>query len=500
MNSGRRFPDELLLEVFSVLPLTSLTEVSLTSRAFHRISFPFRFASFDFHPYTIHRDEGLIHPSSSELHRALQRLQFWFSDEVAPFVRSCQVTPKVVTLWPVQSTSSTVDGLRDAFFKSLPNFTGLKQIRCASLQFTQEGMTHLYQLPALTHQDIVNCHIGVEERLSCAKKLCLTRNACATVRVYCPKQKPRKIAAVDENKMPKKDVCIKIGDYSDEGANCWLPLLHPDYLQELDVVASPFRLFSGNEHKFPHVHTLVASVPVDSLSHDLQPEARFPGVQSFTIRSWRVGHGFQDVQPCSCAANEHHCPPFPILSEYIGGWSSLPIFGAQATLTRLTVWTCPSYDLTYQLQAIQVSSNISALSVSFTDFYHALPDALCAFFPRLTELRFGVVFNDDMKETFFQALADPRDLPTTLIALRWEFRYEYEQPTSPAPTLDFEQLREGLVAQCPVLTMLYIDGHHFAYGWQKTVDGRMDQRIASNVDGAKVIRENYRACENQQLH
>ncbi len=65
----------------------SLTFESLTCRSFRgQLSRPFIFASFHFYPYYIH-DDAVLLPSPEEVERRLQRLDFWFSDEIAPLVR-----------------------------------------------------------------------------------------------------------------------------------------------------------------------------------------------------------------------------------------------------------------------------------------------------------------------------------------------------------------------------------------------------------------------------
>ncbi|KAJ7124012.1 hypothetical protein C8R43DRAFT_40226 [Mycena crocata] len=458
MDSGQRVPDELLLEVFSRLPPNTLKEVALASRTFNRVSFPFRFRNFAFQPHALNPTGSLLlPPSPTAVIKAFSRLEFWSSDGVAPLVRSCQITAWGAALGPVQLSFSTTHSpyvLRDAVFECLPKFRGLKRIRFDSVHFTLEGINSLCEMPALTHLNIEWCQFVAGERLSSASQK--LRVASFTISDH----------------------------HTSDAFHSWLPLLHPDCLRELDVaMAVPFHLFGDVASSFPRVHTLSASIGTKSLLLQSRNGARFPGVKVFVVRGWSIG-------PDAVV----QCTAFPMLTDYTGPRLSLPMFATQATLTRLTVWACPSEILISQLREIQISNNITALDVAFTDFDRTIPRALCAFFPRLTELRFGVALNEIMKESFFQALADPRDLPTTLIALRWEFRPEYEQPTLPDTAIDFEQLREGLVARCPALAVLYMDGHQFAYRWHKTVDGRVEQRIASNAEDAKEMREIYWTC------
>ncbi|KAJ7124013.1 hypothetical protein C8R43DRAFT_831477, partial [Mycena crocata] len=102
MDSRKHAPEEVWSEILGLLPRDSLKDVSLTSRSFNRISFPLRFTRFIFHPYRLKLSQDIVPLSTPEVDRALRRLKFWSSDEVALVVRSCSISP----LWggPVDSS------------------------------------------------------------------------------------------------------------------------------------------------------------------------------------------------------------------------------------------------------------------------------------------------------------------------------------------------------------------------------------------------------------
>ncbi|KAJ6516607.1 hypothetical protein C8R47DRAFT_1205839 [Mycena vitilis] len=89
-------PDELLMA----------RELSLTYSAFRRLTRTLLFAHFNFHPFAIgaELDFTLLPPPDAELGTLMARLDFWTSPEIAPLIRSCNITPMI--------TTRTQEGLR----------------------------------------------------------------------------------------------------------------------------------------------------------------------------------------------------------------------------------------------------------------------------------------------------------------------------------------------------------------------------------------------------
>ncbi|KAJ6498902.1 hypothetical protein C8R45DRAFT_821112, partial [Mycena sanguinolenta] len=90
MQSLHKIPTELWLDIFRRLPRDTIKALFLTSSIFKDVCRSFLFAHLDFHPYAI-RDRKIVLPPSLEITRALERLEFWASDDIAPHVRSCKI-------------------------------------------------------------------------------------------------------------------------------------------------------------------------------------------------------------------------------------------------------------------------------------------------------------------------------------------------------------------------------------------------------------------------
>ncbi|KAJ7748641.1 hypothetical protein B0H16DRAFT_1848728 [Mycena metata] len=136
-----RFPNELWLKALGYAPNDTLTNIALASHRFCDLSRPHMFTTFAFHPYAMDR-KGLLLPSSRLVEKAAERLKFWLSDAIAPFVRVCNVTPFA----PKAAKYSTSDQpyiLLDPFFQELGAFTGLRVLTAMGVHFTQTGLSTL---------------------------------------------------------------------------------------------------------------------------------------------------------------------------------------------------------------------------------------------------------------------------------------------------------------------------------------------------------------------
>ncbi|KAJ7480675.1 hypothetical protein FB451DRAFT_1446646 [Mycena latifolia] len=161
---GSRVPNELWLEIFDHLPLDTIECLSLTSRTFSPLTRPFLFAHFDFHPYASRMVNGVFAlPSAEEVEQSLERLAFWASPEIAPFVRSCDITPWAsmgAARTRAFSGTTTPYVLLAPFFDLLPCFTHMHRLHAKLVYFTQTGVTNLLRLPALASLHIDACGIA----------------------------------------------------------------------------------------------------------------------------------------------------------------------------------------------------------------------------------------------------------------------------------------------------------------------------------------------------
>ncbi|KAK7042755.1 L-aminoadipate-semialdehyde dehydrogenase [Favolaschia claudopus] len=173
MRSCDQVPDELWLQILQDLPKTALRNVSGTNRTLSRISRPLLFAEFTFCPYAVTRlpknDQtvrapDVINPiplNEIEREAELDRLNFWSSPEIAPWVRSCTVRPLRSALEADKVEESGGNGsalaLLDIFFRRLPRFTGLCHLHAFIVHFTPLGLANLRQLPSLSSLDVIVC-------------------------------------------------------------------------------------------------------------------------------------------------------------------------------------------------------------------------------------------------------------------------------------------------------------------------------------------------------
>ncbi|KAJ7725409.1 hypothetical protein B0H14DRAFT_3002961 [Mycena olivaceomarginata] len=108
MSPREQVPYELWLEIFRSLPPDALEHLSLTCTKFKAISRPHLFNEFYFRPYK----------------SAMERLEFWCSDEIAPHVRSCVIAPwhEGGSVWSRWDFAATSTPYRLGAFTGLQNF------------------------------------------------------------------------------------------------------------------------------------------------------------------------------------------------------------------------------------------------------------------------------------------------------------------------------------------------------------------------------------------
>ncbi|KAJ6525239.1 hypothetical protein DFH09DRAFT_173921 [Mycena vulgaris] len=177
--SFTRVPPELLDEIVGHLSdRATLKRLALTNRWFHHLSRPLLFTSFKFHPYSLAAYlegearayvEDLVLPQAEELERARGRLEFWVSDEIAPYVLKCHVEP--LDFIGVPRPGQDPYMLLAAFFSLLPRFVNLQHFGGFYVQFTRVAMTNLCALPKLRSITIDSCVVAHEEILDTPSKL-----------------------------------------------------------------------------------------------------------------------------------------------------------------------------------------------------------------------------------------------------------------------------------------------------------------------------------------
>ncbi|KAJ7304857.1 hypothetical protein DFH08DRAFT_976457 [Mycena albidolilacea] len=470
MGLREQVPNELWLEIFRSLPPDALKNLSLTYTKFKGISRPLLFNEFHFHPYASGQRDDILLPGPTEVNQSMERLEFWCSDEIAPNVRSCTMTPwrKLGPVWSSWNfaATSTPYILLVPFFERLRAFTCLQELSAYGIRFTQSGVTNLCRASALTNLRLENCSITIGEHIDTSSlSLGVARFAFHHM-----------VTGAAGN-----------GDV-------WLPLLRPECLQELDLTLNP-SLF-GDEisiPSFPHVHTFTTTMNLSTMSYNLSILAKFPAVRTFSTHGWGQLQDGPDVLAEASFT-------FLGLQQYTGPCETMALFLHRPTLTHLTIGYCSPFALITQLERIGGSNNITSLTASFDNLDIAMLGTICAFFPTLTELRIDAtsqveynVADDTQGATgFFTELAEITTLPTALERLGLTCVFEYDDPETAPPAADvpeFSELRDALVARYPSLTALWFDGQDFLFHWRKLLDGSEVEDTAE--DAGEYISESH---------
>ncbi|KAJ7691450.1 hypothetical protein B0H17DRAFT_1063188 [Mycena rosella] len=478
-------PNELWIEILGTLSPDTLKDISVTNRTFCRTIRRLLFAHFDFHPYGVGPHSTPILPSDVEVTRHLERLDFWTSDEIAPFVRSCTITPMRSTgpAYPFDTVKASRSKkpapyvLLEPFFERITCFTGLRRLKARGAHFTPVALANLRRMPSLTHLHIDHFEITAVESMDfILQPLSLTRFSIS------------------------HDVT------REDGLEHWVPLLNPEHLRELNIMCNLRVLGESTDviPIFPRLHKLSLLLNLATMSRNLATMSKFPGVRVVTIEGWGEVDTWPDLrmqQPDS----------FPLLAEYIGTYKILPLFFCRATLTRITITDATPEILIAQLQGLRTPLNITSVTAyfhrfdgNFGSFDTAVLGTLLDVLPRLTEfcLRITLELEDDDLEddanpvatSFFEALADTPGLPPTLqhLALSWEFEYHdlESEPTVKGPP-DLPQLRDALVERCPGLQSLWFDGHDFLFQWRKATDGTCVEASTDNAADVASMRNDF---------
>ncbi|KAF8188469.1 hypothetical protein K438DRAFT_2019268 [Mycena galopus ATCC 62051] len=482
-----RVPNELWLNTLKNLPpypKSVISNFSLTCRNFLHLSRPQMFCELRFTPHSLDLKGALLPPSAADVDRRLERLDFFSSSEIAPFVRDCHIS-----VWETydkdnsskQSLSTdTPYILLEALFQRLVYFTGLQRFEAHHIHFTQAGVNNLCGLPNLSQLHLSDCPVAPGEHIE---------------------PSPHALR-LSEFYLFRGSKLGQVDDY-------WFPMLQPDQLR---VLTSNFAL-GRTAHALPsfnNVHTLEAIMHSPTPAQYLTIMSKFPAVRTLKL------HG-KGLQPDGVAPT---VAVFPLLEEYYGPHEALPFFLA-TTLRRVQTECGGAEDLSIRIQGIQ-GRNMTSLNVKIGAFNTTAFNKIVELLPRLTQLlittgvsdldrmftrmvydprklpndvvvdgRFGDEVRTGFKpSTFFVKLASVPFLPPALerLAICWDC-YDDEScfELSAYKVPDFPQLRDALVARCPGLTWLWLHGIYFRFEWRDPMpDGTMREFTAKNFTDSYV--------------
>ncbi|KAJ7185779.1 hypothetical protein C8R46DRAFT_386187 [Mycena filopes] len=477
MGAEERVPNELWLEVLKNLQENAdrgtLSNFSVASRAFRSLAFPSLFSKFHFStPYYIATKGTLLLPSPTKIDQHMERLAFWTSPEVAPFVRQCHISAhkehhgeaEEKTEWAFSTDTPYM--LLDAVFQRLAQFTGLKQLHANDIHFTQARVDIICRLPITPFRlNIYGGSVAPGEHIDPSPH---------TLRV-------------------SHFILLSGGVH-------WIPLLHPESLHSLATAFDPRVIGSTDAIPiFPNVRTLTTKLhPTSSQNRAIL--CKFPGVRVLNIA--------ETIGDLSLGISAQTPPILRLLREYYGPHQVLRMLTPAATLTHLRTSECSHMGLVTTLRGIG-PNRIVSFHARFSLFDSAILSTLVELLPHLTKFAIDIVvatiepwfargrrdrsqyelkddeilvgqFGDTCRvdfqpSTFFLALSNTPAFPSGLerLAISWKC-YDCH------PSLDqmsayrlpkFEQLRDKLVERCPRLAWVFFHGYYYKYEWQITPDG-----------------------------
>ncbi|KAF8196766.1 hypothetical protein K438DRAFT_742886 [Mycena galopus ATCC 62051] len=256
-----------------------------------------------------------------------------------------------------------------------------------------------------------------------------------------------------------------------------MTLLHPDHLHSLNAWGG-FGEKSGKIPFFPHVTELYFSTSSSTTAYNLTILSKFPKFNDMSMRR-QVSEALPALQGC-------------IKDEYV----TLHLSHPRANTTCLTIEAWPK-----RWPSCTVRSPVTSLDIAF----HFLEDintahSVCEAFPQLEQLRicFGNFYTNPrlsletcriLMANLFTKLADCA-FPSTLKHLAI-CRRNFAPPDPAHYILDLQtqivQLRDMLLAKCPDLASLWLDGVDTFFQWRKSRDGMVAQEIKSCRPGTGTV-------------
>ncbi|KAF7376512.1 hypothetical protein MSAN_00067200 [Mycena sanguinolenta] len=474
-------PNELWLDIFRYLPRDTIETISLTSSTFRDVSRPFLFAHFDFHPYAVGKAGAILLPPNIVIDEALERLEFYTSDDIARHVRSCKIIAWQSPLWRKigAAWSSCKFSVTDSphtliapFFARLDKFTGLQSFHAEEIHFTQSAVASLCRASSLADFRLVRCTFAAGERIDT----------------------PSLHLGVSRFSYLHDEFSLK------DGIGLWIPLLRLDTIRELELTCNPNIIGEsmGSVPLFPLVHTLTITVGGRGGSYNLSVLSHFPAVEVFSTNA-------SPDSPVTVST------VLPVLRQYAGPCETIALFLPRSTLTHLAIPQCSPRVFIEQLNGNQGPSNMLSLRVAFNSegFDTKAIRYIRSFFPELKELLIGVFHYDrgpdannipdpnnihNMIAMSFIKLGEPFTLPIGLerMMFTWIIKYAVVRSSYRIEVPAFSDVHDALVRRYPALTTVWLDGHNFLFCWRKSLYGHFEGKcVATTRVDAQEMRKGF---------
>ncbi|KAJ6533375.1 hypothetical protein DFH09DRAFT_1406481 [Mycena vulgaris] len=410
-------PPELWLQIFTHLPRGALFSISPVSHQFHALSSPRIFSTFRFHPgIYVERCGG-----GTSLRWALDRLEFWSSDRIAPHVRACFVALYATSIMTRRRSTDSEPPLGAAVMQAVSRFTNLESLSC-NFSFTVELLALC--LEGLSQLKTLRLHGG-------------------------------HLAQPADSDPPHPQLKITHFAYTDlraARASCFA-WLDPAALCSLELSpGGPFAIQSLLADKAAlaacrNLHTLRITFAASAFTRIHACISAFPALRALTVA---LTDGVRvDASPLR--------PLAPHLERYTGPAALLPIVLARAVPEELAVTRGSAAEVLQALRTAERPEWLAALSLNVSLYADILDGAvlrdvlgLCPHLVRLT-LDMGSdpgipLQNPGPPDTalFSRKLVEILRVPSALESVRFRWRLEvYDaQMVSPLPELEAMLRRE----------------------------------------------------------
>ncbi|KAJ7644760.1 hypothetical protein FB45DRAFT_1116524 [Roridomyces roridus] len=362
MSSHERVPNELWLAIFELLPCESVKQLFSSDRRFSTISRGLLFSQLALKH--IRPDENL--PSAKYIQFTLDRLDFWSSDEIAPLVRHCTITPwtarwretgpDVARLESDRAEPSSCTPLLAAFIERLGRFTNLQMLYARHVVFSQPTLAALCRLPCLDNVTMDQCGVGGEY--------------------------------IDTEGLHLRTSRFVYRDEwrgSGTGLQLWVPLLHPDHLRELKISGFPVFATMPPGPPFPNVYKLTARLCCLTASEVLAALSRFPAVRVLDFESF-TGSSLGEASDASEATRV-----LPLLEKFKGDYQLLPLLPGRPTLKHLVIDNCAPTELAKALHGMASGDHIVSLHATLDSTLREMAfKTVCRSLPNLVDLHIEI--------------------------------------------------------------------------------------------------------------
>ncbi|KAJ7050660.1 hypothetical protein C8F01DRAFT_1177738 [Mycena amicta] len=445
-------PSEIWLEILTALPKWSVSSVALTNRRFAALARSFLFTHFH---YRLHED--------ANAQEILDRLQFWLSNEIAPWVRVCRISwPS----WPLARSKNieTLSQLLDALFDRIHVLVRLRCVELRWIDLQNNHLEKLHRIPTLVELYVNACTFSSPSHTAASAPI--QNSTFRRARIH-------NFTFVNEGK---------------ETMLPWSRFLSSTHLRSLVLVYhTPWIVNRETLPQFPQVTSLRMSLLSPTLNfagvlNVGELLSRLPALETLDLYA-NVSSENRVLPALRCAITDGCAQSAGSLK-----WVQVPllltpgILSLETTaLTHLVIR--PEFDHQSSpeelLRVLSPSATITSLQFRLS---HMDLDALARIvghFPFLKELRADVAPDYALfyclpnppptydPVSLFTAIPESGVFPSNFSALFISYAAQPPGTASDRGPIDVDVLRSAYVARIPGLSSLWLQGDSFMLVWRK---------------------------------